>query len=190
MICDGKKLAAQLGREVKKGWELYIDGEEIQIITADWRFQGYLNEIGNETLAAIVLQLGTVPRSCCMSLGETKVDGVRERWQQDLLPDVFFTQLAEDWQAGAEMDKCTFTSLRLGSSYLFQLPGGRILGAEILPAITPKESRVGTAQGDAAIGWMDDSSQIWFRANRPPEDSVLWPKWRALESVVWTEAEP
>ena len=70
-----------------------------------------------------------------------------------------------------------------------RLPDGRILGARVAAALLTDSARVGTAQGETAVGWLDDDSQIWFRAHRPGEDSELRAKWDALESVRWTEAE-
>lgn len=189
MICDRKKLVAALGKALKYGYELYIDGSEIHIITQDWCFSGSLGEIGNELPASIVLQLGVLPRSCCISVIEVKIDGEKVVQRQEMLPDVFFTQMAADWGAGGELTQCVFTSLKLGSALLYQLPDGRILGAKVSAALLTNGARIGMADGERSIAWMDDDSQIRFRAHRPAEESELRTKWEALESVRWREAE-
>ncbi len=187
MICDRKKLAAALGKALKTGYQLYVDGNEIHIISRDWCFSGTVNECGNELLAAIVLHLGTLPRSCCIFVAESKEGGEKTVARQELLPDVFFTELAE-WEPSGEATPCVFTSLKLGSALLYQLPDGRILGANVSAALLTDSARVGVASGEASVGWMDDDSVIRFRAHRPDPDSELRAKWRALESVRWTEA--
>ncbi len=189
MICDRKKLAAALGKAVKQGYALYIDGSEIHIITDNWAFSGRLEECGNELLAAVVLQLGALPRSCCISVCETKVDGEKTITRQELLPEVFLAELSADWESGGELTPCVFTALKLGSDYLYQLPDGRILGVRVAPSLLTNGARSGFAYAERSVGWLDDDSRISFRALRPGEDSELRSKWQALESVRWTEAE-
>jgi|GEM_PF-1728182 len=186
-MIDDRKLEKILRRQVKVGLTIYVGGEEIAFIGANWMARTTMERLSKNlriTLGALVEMLGFIPGEGAIRI--RKVKGGYE--VQDEMQTVAANQIGTFLDSG--LCRVKRTNISYGwAVQLWQSRSGKLYGQTAEQADTGGNTAWLNGAGVLVIRDLDSCEEQYIKASRPEDDTgqICKALWEHLEKVMWTD---
>jgi len=186
-MIDDRKLEKILRRQVKVGLTIYVGGEEIAFIGANWMARTTMERLSKNlriTLGALVEMLGFIPGE-----GAIRIRKVKDDYEvQDEMQTVVANQIGTFLDSG--LCRVKRTNISYGwAVQLWQARSGKLYGQTAERADTGGNNAWLNGAGVLVIRDLDSCEEQYIKASRPEDDTgpVRRDLWEHLEKVMWTD---
>lgn len=186
-MIDDKKLEKILRRQVKVGLTIYVGGDEIAFVGANWLARTTMARLTEKlriTLGALVEMLGFIPEEGAIRIRKQKDSYDVQEEMQTVVANQISTFL------DAKLWPVKRTTLSYGwAVQLWQTRSGKLYGQTADRVDNGGANAYLNGAGCLVIRDLNNSEEQYIKVSRPEDDvgTVRSALWEHLEEVMWTD---